>query len=74
MAPLNPLSYADTRRKLITAGFFEVNQVGSHVKFAKSTEAGTRTAIVPKHREISVGTLRSILRQAGISTDEWESL
>lgn len=74
MAPLNPLSYADTRRKLIAAGFLEVNQVGSHVKFAKSMEAGARTAIVPKHREISVGTLRSILRQAGISTDEWESL
>ncbi len=74
MGQLNPLSYADTRRKLVSAGFEEVGQAGSHVKFAKTVEGGTRTAIVPKHREISVGTLRSILRQAGISTDEWEAL
>ena len=32
------------------------------------------TAIVPKKREIPVGTLRSILSQAHISPDEWEDL
>jgi predicted RNA binding protein YcfA (HicA-like mRNA interferase family) len=32
------------------------------------------TAIVPYHREIAVGTIRSILRQAGITTDQWEAL
>jgi predicted RNA binding protein YcfA (HicA-like mRNA interferase family) len=44
------------------------------VKFAKRLPAGTRTAIVPKHREIAVGTLRSILRQAGLSQREFEKL
>jgi predicted RNA binding protein YcfA (HicA-like mRNA interferase family) len=52
----------------------EVDQSGSHVKFAKRTSSGTRTAIVPKHREIALGTLRSILRQAGLSQDEFDEL
>lgn len=74
MAPLRPLSFADARRKLLAAGFQEVGQVGSHVKFAVQKKDGIRTAIVPKHREIPVGTLRSILRQAGISSDQWGDL
>jgi predicted RNA binding protein YcfA (HicA-like mRNA interferase family) len=44
--PLNPLSYSEVKRKLEAAGFVEVSQKSSHVKFAKSTDEGTRTAIV----------------------------
>ena len=33
-----------------------------------------RSAIVPRHREIVIGTLRSILRQAGLTPDELEEL
>lgn len=58
----------------MAAGFAEAAQSGSHVKFARRTSAGTRTAIVPKHREIAVGTLRSILRQAGLTPDDFETL
>ena len=56
------------------AGFFEVRQRGSHVKFAKTTGTGTYTTVVPRHREVAVGTLRSILRQAGLTVEEWDSL
>jgi predicted RNA binding protein YcfA (HicA-like mRNA interferase family) len=59
---------------LEAAGFREISQRGSHVKFARQTEAGLRTAIIPRHREVAVGTLRSILRQAGLSVDEFEQL
>ena len=59
---------------MIAAGFREVAQSGSHVKFAQETGDGTRTAIVPKHREIATGTLRSILRQAGITPESFNSL
>jgi predicted RNA binding protein YcfA (HicA-like mRNA interferase family) len=72
--PLKALSYREIRRRLISVGFIEVGQAGSHVKFAKRTPEGARTAIVPKHREIALGTLRSILRQAGISPDDFERL
>lgn len=51
-----------------------MGQTGSHVKFAKYTDDGVITAIVPRHREIAVGTLRSILRQAGIRSDDFDRL
>jgi len=72
--PLRPTPYRVVRAKLLAAGFLEVGQEGSHVKFARDTGQGLRTAIVPHHREVAAGTLRSILRQAGISQDEWEIL
>jgi predicted RNA binding protein YcfA (HicA-like mRNA interferase family) len=64
---MKPVPFREVKRKLETAGFVQVGQTGSHVKFAKSVSEGTRTATVPKHREVAAGTLRSILRQAGLS-------
>ena len=71
---MKPLPYREVKRKLEAAGFVQVSQTGSHVKFARTTEDGLITAIVPHHREVAGGTLRSILRQAGISEDEFEDL
>jgi predicted RNA binding protein YcfA (HicA-like mRNA interferase family) len=70
---VKPLSFREVKRRLEACGFDEVAQTGSHVKFAKITSVGTRTAIVPKQREVAPGTLRSILRQAGISAEQFES-
>jgi len=72
--PLNPLPFREVERKLVAAGFLQVGQTGSHVKYAKTTNKGTLTAIVPRHREVAAGTLRSILRQAGISASQFDSL
>jgi predicted RNA binding protein YcfA (HicA-like mRNA interferase family) len=72
--PLKPLPFREVRRKLEKAGFMVVSQRGSHVKFARETSEGLRTAIVPRHREVAVGTLRSALRQAGIEPDEFMAL
>ncbi len=71
---LRPLPCREVKRRLEAAGFKEVGSKGSHVKFARVTEHGTYTAIVPNHREVPVGALRSILKQAGISLDEFEKL
>ena len=71
---MKPLSFREVRRKLLKAGFIQVGQTGSHVKFAKITSEGTRTATVPKHREVASGTLRSVLRQAGLSENAFEKL
>jgi predicted RNA binding protein YcfA (HicA-like mRNA interferase family) len=71
---MRPLPYREVKRRLEAAGFAQVNQTGSHIKFAKTTPEGTRTATVPKHREVAAGTLRSILRQAGLSESEFEEL
>jgi predicted RNA binding protein YcfA (HicA-like mRNA interferase family) len=72
--PLKPLPYRIVKRKLEAAGFIETSTEGSHVKFVKYAQEGTRTAIVPKHREVAAGTLRSILSQAGITPDEFNAL
>jgi predicted RNA binding protein YcfA (HicA-like mRNA interferase family) len=68
------MPFRDVVRRLQIAGFTEVGQRGSHVKLAKSTPEGMRTVIVPAHREVTAGTLRSILRQAGLSWEEFEDL
>jgi predicted RNA binding protein YcfA (HicA-like mRNA interferase family) len=59
---------------LETAGFVEASQKGSHVKFVRRLGETVDTAIVPKKREIPVGTLRSILNQAHIDLDQWDQL
>lgn len=72
--PLKPLPFRVVRRKLLAAGFKEVGQEGSHVKFARQMPDGTVTAVVPKRSEVVVGTLSSVLRQAGISPRDWDDL
>jgi predicted RNA binding protein YcfA (HicA-like mRNA interferase family) len=69
------LPFREVRRRLQAAGFVEISQRGSHVKFFKAASEGTRVAIVPRHSfDIPQGTLRSILNQAGLTPDEFEQL
>jgi predicted RNA binding protein YcfA (HicA-like mRNA interferase family) len=53
------------------AGFEEVSRRGSHIKLRHEDR---RTVIVPDHREIARGTMRSILRQAGMTPEEFDRL
>jgi predicted RNA binding protein YcfA (HicA-like mRNA interferase family) len=41
---MKPQPFRIVKSKLEKAGFSEVGQTGSHVKFAKTTDEGTRTA------------------------------
>ena len=72
--PLRPMPFREVKRRLEEAGFTEASQSGSHVKFVKRSRDEVRTAIVPRHREVAIGTLRSILRQAGLNQEEFEVL
>jgi len=47
---VKPLPFREVQRKLKAAGFSEISQTGSHIKFAKTTSEGTRTATVPDER------------------------
>ena len=70
MPELTPIK---TRKRLAVLeqfGFQKVSQRGSHLKLRK-TGSIQRGVIVPMHEEIPVGTLRSVLRQAGIERDEF---
>ena len=74
MPPARALPYRIVVRKLMAAGFAAVGQRGSHVKFSKDDGGRVRTVIVPRHREVQVGTLRNILRQAGLTHSEFDAL
>ena len=74
MARLSPLPFREIKRRLERAGFVEASQKGSHVKFVRRTGDTIDTAIVPNKHEVPVGTMRSILNQAHITTEEWANL
>lgn len=74
MGRLSPQPYREVKRRLEAAGFMATAHKGSHVKFVRRSESAVDTAIVPKKPEIPAGTLRSILSQAHIDIDEWETL
>ena len=71
MASLPVVSGDDVCRALARAGFFHRSPKGSHVKMK---HLDGRNAVVPLHRELALGTLRSILKQAGLGDDEFRSL
>ena len=72
MSPTLPIvSGAKTVKALGKSGFEQVSQKGSHVKLR---HADGRTVIVPMHDELAKGTLRSVLRQAGLSVEEFAAL
>jgi len=62
-------------RALTRAGFVTDRIVGSHHVLVFPGDA-TRTVTVPVHssRDLKPGTLRSIIKQAGFSLDEFKAL
>jgi predicted RNA binding protein YcfA (HicA-like mRNA interferase family) len=44
---------------------------GSHVVLKKSTMSGEVGCVVPLHKELAVGTLQGILKQAKVSPEEF---
>ncbi|MGA2324733.1 MAG: type II toxin-antitoxin system HicA family toxin [Bryobacteraceae bacterium] len=61
------ISAAQALRALERLGFSIARQTGSHVRLAR----GNRRVTVPMHRNLVAATLHSILRQAGVSLDEF---
>jgi len=52
-------------------GFEIVGKKGSHVRMKKIASPRNLIVIIPDYGELAQGTLRSILRQAGIGFDEF---
>ena len=48
-------------------GFAVARQKGSHVVLRK----GNRGCVVPMHKEVAVGTLKSAIKQAGINPEDF---
>ncbi|MGA9567320.1 MAG: type II toxin-antitoxin system HicA family toxin [Candidatus Korobacteraceae bacterium] len=60
-----------TVRALEKLGFVQVRQKGSHVILKKATKSGAIGCVVPLHDELATGTLRGILKQAGVELDDF---
>ncbi|OGK82017.1 MAG: hypothetical protein A2X52_01895 [Candidatus Rokubacteria bacterium GWC2_70_16] len=70
--PLRPLRAREIVRKLERAGFTLRRQVGSHARYA---HADGRGVTVPMHPgDVPVPVVRAILRQSGLSAEEWDAL
>jgi len=71
MSKLGRLSGEEVIRLLLQMGFSRVRQRGSHVILKKQTPDGVVGCVVPLHRELAVGTLRGILRQAKVNSEDF---
>ena len=60
-------------KALTKMGFVKISQKGSHIKMRGLIEGKLQTAIIPNHKQIAVGTLRSILKQANVTKKDIES-
>ena len=54
------------------AGWYPHRQVGSHVVLRK--EGSKVTLSVPRHRELKPGLLRRLIRDAGLTVEEFVAL
>jgi len=71
MPKLRRVSGAEAIRALERLSFKKVRQRGDHVVLKKQTPEGAVGRVVPLHRELAIGTLRGILRQARITSEEF---
>lgn len=58
---------------LAKRGYAFDRQRGSHMVLRQS-EAPHRRVVVPDHKEVARGTLRAIVREAGLTVDEFRAL
>jgi predicted RNA binding protein YcfA (HicA-like mRNA interferase family) len=67
MPPKLPtISGKEVVRRLEKLGFMVARQKGSHIVMRKNSQG----CVIPNHKEIKVGTLSGILKQAGVTVDE----
>lgn len=67
MPEIPGISGDEAIKVFIILGFQQVRQKSSHVVMRREEKG----CVIPRHKELAVGTLRSAIRQAGISVDEF---
>jgi predicted RNA binding protein YcfA (HicA-like mRNA interferase family) len=73
VADLPVISGREAIRAFEKAGYETDRQRGSHI-ILRQTESPHRRLTVPDHKELRRGTLRALIRQAGLSVDEFVAL
>lgn len=68
-----PLSYRELIKKVRKAGFvFRRNTGGTHEIWWN--EEKKKTCVIPHHHEIKSGTVKSIIKQMGLTQEEFGNL
>ena len=65
MPKLPRISGDEAIKVFIKLGFHEARQKGSHVVMRRQDKG----CVIPRHKELAIGTLRSAISQAGITID-----
>ncbi|MBX3307422.1 MAG: type II toxin-antitoxin system HicA family toxin [Nitrospira sp.] len=73
MSKLPVVSGQDAVRALKKIGYLVDHQTGSHI-ILRQSHPPHRRLTVPHHTELAKGTLRSIIRQAGLTVEEFSAL
>ena len=73
MSVLTRISGREVVKALTRIGYEEDRQRGSHIILRQSSYPHRRIT-VPDHREIAKGTLRAVIREAGLTVDEFKAL
>jgi len=72
MSKLPVISGHESVKALEKAGFYLKRRESSHIVLRRDNPFAQ--LVVPDHKELDRGTLRAIIRQAGLSVEEFERL
>lgn len=72
MSKLPRVSGRECVSALLKTGFYITRQSGSHIMLRRDDPFARTT--IPNYRELDKGTLRAIIRQAGLTVDEFIAL
>ena len=72
MGKLGNISGKEAVKAFEKAGWVKVGQVGSHLVMTKPNIRVNLS--IPQHKELSIGTLRALIRNADMSVDEFLAL
>lgn len=73
MTKLPALYGSEVVQALRQLGYEADHQTGSHI-ILRQAASPYRRLTVPDHKEIAKGTLRAVIRQAGLTVDEFSDL
>ena len=73
MSELPRISGREVIKALRKVGYEQDRQKGSHIVLRQAAEPHRRI-VVPDHKEVAKGTLRVIIKQVGLTVDEFKKL
>ncbi len=72
MGKLGNISGKDAVKVFQKAGWLRIGQVGSHLVMSKPNIRVNLS--IPQHKELATGTLRALIRNAGMTVEEFLDL